>query len=321
MKVKNYYFIIFCLIVLSCNTTNNNPDCSTTSIVVNVISTNSSNSSATGTITVTSPISSEYTYKINSGTYQVNPSFINLAAGTYIITAKNAAGCTGATSVTISNFDCSSTFISVTGIISPANASNGSITITNPIGSNYSYSLNGSSFQTNPTFNTLAAGTYTVIAKNENGCTGSNVFEITGCNSSNMNGVDTGYHSVYIGSIKAPFNDLRDSLIVSHSGNNVDIVSQQLGRVISGMISASNCNSIALDSMIFSNGDTVRIQSSALGIIKMWNIRAGGTATITSNGLNTIINIAKGNTNIVSPINLSNLAGLNMNFRGTFIKR
>lgn len=322
MKVKIIFFIVFCLIILSCNTTNNNLDCNSASVVVNVISTNSSNISNTGTITVTSPISSEYTYKINSGTYQVNPSFINLAAGTYNVTAKNAAGCTSTKSVTISNFDCSLTVINVTGTaIASSSASDGSITITDPIGSDYSYSLNGSAFQTLRTFSALSVGTYTVVVKNRNGCIGSRVFEVTGCNSSNMNGIDTGSHSIFVGSIKMPIPDLRDTLMVTHSGNTINMNSKLFNRIITGTISPLDCDKFTLDSIIFPSTDTIIVETTTLGNIKFWNLRMGGTGDILTNGVVTNINVSKGNSNLISPVNISNLTGINMSFKGRFIKR
>ncbi|MBP6431508.1 MAG: hypothetical protein KA319_07065 [Ferruginibacter sp.] len=46
----------------------------------------------------------------------------------------------------------------------------GTITVTSPIGSNFSYSVNGTSFQPSPNFFNLAAGNYNVITKNNLGC-------------------------------------------------------------------------------------------------------------------------------------------------------
>lgn len=50
-------------------------------------------------------------------------------------------------------------------------ASNGSITITSPVGDTVSYSLNNGSYQANPAFSNLAAGDYQVYVKNQQGCT------------------------------------------------------------------------------------------------------------------------------------------------------
>ena len=48
----------------------------------------------------------------------------------------------------------------------------GTITVSSPIGSGFLYSVNGTSFQGSVNFFNLAAGSYTVTAKNANGCSG-----------------------------------------------------------------------------------------------------------------------------------------------------
>jgi hypothetical protein len=53
-----------------------------------------------GTITVTSPIGSGYTYSVG-GAFQSSTNFFNLGTGTYTITAKTGAGCSGTASSTI----------------------------------------------------------------------------------------------------------------------------------------------------------------------------------------------------------------------------
>lgn len=57
-----------------------------------------------GTITVTSPIGSGYTYSIGGNSFQGSPNFFNLAAGSYTLTAKNADSCTGAATVLINGY-------------------------------------------------------------------------------------------------------------------------------------------------------------------------------------------------------------------------
>ena len=57
-----------------------------------------------GTIMVTSPIGSGFTYSIAGGASQGSTNFFNLAAGTYTVTAKNANNCSGTTSVTINSY-------------------------------------------------------------------------------------------------------------------------------------------------------------------------------------------------------------------------
>lgn len=137
-------------------------------------------------------------------------------------------------------------------------------------------------------------------------------------------GRDTGAHIVFIDALNPGLTPISDTLDAVVTGSEVEISSKALGRTLTGTISASDCNSIVLDSVIFVEGDTLKIASSTLpvpgGVVKIWNIRGGGTGTVTSTGATTRINIAKGNTNITDPINLSNLSGLKLNLRGTFKK-
>ncbi len=51
-------------------------------------------------------------------------------------------------------------------------SANGTLTITSPIGAGFTYSLNGGTFAASTSFTNLAAGNYTLTAKNSNGCTG-----------------------------------------------------------------------------------------------------------------------------------------------------
>ncbi len=57
-----------------------------------------------GTITVTSPIGSGYTYSITGSAFQGSTNFFNIAAGNYTVTAKNVNNCSGTTSVTINGY-------------------------------------------------------------------------------------------------------------------------------------------------------------------------------------------------------------------------
>ncbi len=57
-----------------------------------------------GTITVTSPIGSGFTYSITGSASQGSTNFFNLPAGTYTVTAKNANNCSGTTTVTINGY-------------------------------------------------------------------------------------------------------------------------------------------------------------------------------------------------------------------------
>lgn len=83
---------------------------------------------------------------------------------------------------------CAGVTVSLTGSTSSATSgeSNGSITVSATGGSGFTYSLNNGAFQSSGTFNNLAAGTYTVAAKNGSGCTGAAQFTVsTGSSTSN----------------------------------------------------------------------------------------------------------------------------------------
>ena len=124
---------------------------------------------ATGTITITAPIGSGITYSIDGKNYQASGTFNSVAAGTYSVYAKNAGGVSAATSVTI-NAQPATPSVPTVNLVQPTcNVATGTITVTAPTG--LSYSIDGSNY-TNTTgiFSTVATGTYTVYAKNSNGC-------------------------------------------------------------------------------------------------------------------------------------------------------
>jgi len=60
-------------------------------------------------------------------------------------------------------------------VINPSSYNNGSIKITNPTGSGYTYSINNCTYQSSNTFLGLSAGIYYVTVKNNSGCTSSTI--------------------------------------------------------------------------------------------------------------------------------------------------
>jgi hypothetical protein len=149
--------------------------CSGVTIVVTTTKTDATAGQSNGSVTASATGGSGFTYSINGTTFQSSGTFSGLAAGNYTITAKNANGCTGTGQVTIgTNNPCAGVTIVVTTTkVDPAaGQSNGSITASATGGTGFTYSINGTTFQTSGTFNGLAAGSYTVTAKNSNGCTG-----------------------------------------------------------------------------------------------------------------------------------------------------
>ncbi len=75
---------------------------------------------------------------------------------------------------------CAGKTITVSGTLvnAVAGLANGSIAATGAGSNNFTYSLNSGAFQASGSFSGLAAGTYTVTAKDADGCTGSNSFTI-----------------------------------------------------------------------------------------------------------------------------------------------
>ncbi|MBY8961241.1 T9SS type A sorting domain-containing protein [Flavobacterium sp. D11R37] len=124
----------------------------------------------TGSVTVTAPVGAEYTYSINGTDFQASATFDNLAAGTYTVTVMNTSGCTSTLDVTI-NAAPATPATPVVDVIQPTCAVAGTITVTAPVGAEYTYSINGTDFQASAVFADVAPGTYTITVKNDAGCT------------------------------------------------------------------------------------------------------------------------------------------------------
>jgi SprB repeat len=145
-------------------------------IAVNLTKTDASPGTSNGTVTATATGgTAPYTYSINGGAFQSSGAFTGLAAGNHTVAAKSKAGCLGTNQITVgTNNPCAGITVAVTTtVVQPATGqSNGSITASATGGSGFTYSLNNGAYQNSGTFTGLAAGNYTVTAKNSNGCTG-----------------------------------------------------------------------------------------------------------------------------------------------------
>jgi len=130
------------------------------------------NGGATGSITVTQVTggTGTFTYSLNNVNYQSGTTFTGLIAGTYTVYAKDVAGCTATTSVTVTQPSA----ISVSASSAPASCNgtySGVITITANGGTGtLSYSLDGEYYQPGNVFDELGAGNYTIHVQDENGC-------------------------------------------------------------------------------------------------------------------------------------------------------
>ncbi len=164
------------------------PDpCAGVSITVTGAVTNPSGGNNNGSINAAATGGgSGFTFSINGGAFQSSGNFTNLAAGSYTIVAKNGSGCTGSNSFTlVATNPCAGVTITVTGTtVNPTSAgsNNGSIAATATGSSGFTFSINGGTFQTTGNFNNLVEGSYTIVAKDLNGCTGSTMFSLTAPN-------------------------------------------------------------------------------------------------------------------------------------------
>jgi gliding motility-associated-like protein len=130
------------------------------------------NAGNTGAVTISpSGGSAPYSYSIDNGPAQGGAVFNNLSGGGHSVRITDANGCTAVVPVTIIQ-----TGSSITGTATVTNATCnmlGAATIT-PAGgaAPYTFSLNGSAFQSNPTFSNLPIGIQPLTIKDNLGCIG-----------------------------------------------------------------------------------------------------------------------------------------------------
>ncbi|WP_158537898.1 beta strand repeat-containing protein, partial [Flavobacterium sp. AG291] len=126
----------------------------------------------TGTIVINSPTGTGLTYSIEGANFQTGTSFTNLAPGSYSVIVMNASGCTSATSPIVINTAPAIPSVANTNVIQPnCTTPTGSITVNSPVGTGLTYSIDGATFQANPSFVNLIPGTYNITVQNTIGCT------------------------------------------------------------------------------------------------------------------------------------------------------
>lgn len=178
-------FLSICIAVQSCKKSTLEPaadPCAGRTITITATTTpTASPSSNNGSITATAAASGStgFTYSLNGGASQSTGSFTNLAQGIYTITAKDANGCTGSQTFTVSATACPT--ITVTAVVTPATTgATGAIVATATGSTGITYSIGtGGVFQASGTFTNLVAGSYNITAKDANGCLGSASFTVT----------------------------------------------------------------------------------------------------------------------------------------------
>ena len=127
---------------------------------------------STGTIEVVSPVGSDLTYSVNGTDYQSSTVFNGLANGSYYVYVKNQTGCTSVSAVQNVNSQPIRPVAPTVLITQPTcDVVTGNITVTAPLGSDLTYSINGVAYQSSPIFTGVPAGTvYQVTVKSGGGC-------------------------------------------------------------------------------------------------------------------------------------------------------
>ncbi|WP_458626527.1 T9SS type B sorting domain-containing protein [Winogradskyella sp. PC D3.3] len=136
------------------------------------------------TINVTNPNGNSISYSIDGGlTFFDSNVFTNLTVGNYDVVLEYTSGTdvcvTDPLTVTINSSEPIDGTIDLTTPLTCL--TNGTITVTNVTGGNapYTYSIDGVQYQSSPIFNDLTQGTYTIIVKDDSGCTsGTNTITI-----------------------------------------------------------------------------------------------------------------------------------------------
>jgi hypothetical protein len=143
-------------------------------IHLNSVSTTNANCGASdGAILVTAEGGSgSLMYRLNNGSFQSSGAFSNLASGSYVLTIKDANGCTESATILVNNFGSPVLSLTSKTNVSCNGLADGSILVSASGGTGtHQFSINGgSSYQSTGNFTGLAAGTYAVIVRDAAGC-------------------------------------------------------------------------------------------------------------------------------------------------------
>jgi gliding motility-associated-like protein len=142
--------------------------------ILNISKTDATCGNGAGTITAAATGGTgAIQYSIDGVNYQSGGTFSGLAGGNYIVSARDAVGCTNSQPVQIiSAASAPSIFGSVTDAV--CGVQQGAILAqVNGGTAPYLYSVNALPYQTSPIFSGLASGNYSLTVKDANGCTAS----------------------------------------------------------------------------------------------------------------------------------------------------
>lgn len=143
------------------------------------VSSTAAGCNANGTATITLPAgSAPYNFSIGSNAPVTSNNnsytFTGLIAGSYTLTATNAAGCSATSTVTVA-LNGSLNIQATPFAPACAGFNNGSIVVSPQNGTPpFQYNINNGAYQTSNTFSNLASGTYVIGARDSSGCVRAN---------------------------------------------------------------------------------------------------------------------------------------------------
>ncbi len=183
----------------------------------------------TGTVEIKSPAGGDYKFMIDGGTPQVSPKFNNLDPGTVhklrVINIKT--GCQSADTTITMDLISAPPVTPLARVTYQPNCKSGfgTITVSDPLGSDFEYSINGTDYKLNPVFSGLLPGSYVVIVRSKStGCesTGSSLIVTPVPPEPTINLVSWADSKCYgeMGSISLEFKNLKDSTYnINYNGN------------------------------------------------------------------------------------------------------
>src|SRR6202008_1719009 len=102
---------------------------------------------------------------------QASTIFNNVAPNAYTLTVQDAGGCSSAASFTVNPAPGAPPAPTATIVDATCTVATGTITVTAPLGAQYTYSIDGTNFQASTIFNNVAPNTYTLTVQSTGGCT------------------------------------------------------------------------------------------------------------------------------------------------------